>query len=224
MNLAELRAHTRLLGGVELDGLRSDAEIDALIVSAYRQIGNRTTWRWRDAVAEVAVVQSDDEYDVSSDIVVIEGVSIIDAPGQTLPVTLKEVPLRDLLTRIPRDREDLPRFYARTGSKLRLGPIPDRSYTVEVFGQKPLQGLALGASVPEWDEQFHEAISYLAASQYLAEEGQEELSKLRKHRAEEIFIDMVSFYERTADTTPVVMGGGQGVLPRDHYGRLWPWR
>lgn len=225
MNLADLRARTRQLSGAELDGLRSDQEIDVLIQEAYRSIGQLDTWKWREAIAQFLTVVAVPEYTLPEAIDKIQGLSILDAQDQTLPVPLRETALRDLLTRIRRDDEQLPLWYARQGERLvRLGPTPDKAYTVEVFGQAPLSNLVGDNDSPEWDARFHAPIAYLASSVFLAEEGQEELSEARGLEAQAQITEMVNFYQVSKDVTPVVMGGGQTMSPEHRLGRLWSWR
>lgn len=219
-----MRARTRQLAGAELEDLRSDNEVNDLITEAYEQIGYHTDWRWRDASGSFSTVASTDEYSLPSEVELIQGVQVTGASGFDLPVPLREVTLRDLLTRIDRDDEDLPRYYARTADKIKLGPIPDKTYTVEVFGQAPLSGLSVDSDTPEFASRFHPAICYLAASTYLNEEGQEELAQARRLRAEEFIADMLRFYQVSMDSSPVVVGSGQHVGPSNPLGRIWPHR
>lgn len=225
MNKGDLRDRTRQLAGAELDGLRSTVEMDVLVEEAYRQVGLIQAWKWREAIETLSTVAATDEYTVPTGIDEPQGLTITDAPGQSLPVPLKEVPVRDILTRVRRDEEDLPRFYARIGErKIRLAPIPDKVYTVEFYGQAPLQGLAADAAEPEWDSRFHAVIAYLAAAVLLSEEGQEELARARQGLAEAKLAEMHEFYQVSKDNTPVIIGGGQMSTPVDRHGRLWPWR
>lgn len=224
MNKEQLRTRTRQLAGAELDGLRSDEEVDLLIEEAYGQVGALTAWKWRESAGTVDTVIDQAEYTLPTEVDEPQGFFISDAPGHTIPVALHEVPLRDLLTRIDQSDTKLPRYYARTGSRgFRVGPSPDAVYTIQVYGLTPLDGLDTDASEPEWDSRFHPTIAYLAASVFLDEEGQDELALHRRGRYEELVTDMIEFYQQSRDTTPIQMGAGQSITRPDRLGRIFPW-
>lgn len=225
MNKAQLRQRTRQLAGAELDGLRTDEELDPIIEEAYRQVGHLVTWKWRETSEVLQTTPDQAEYALPSGIDEPQGFIVLNAAGHAMPLPLSEVTLRDLLTSIRRDSSDLPRYYALTGAnRVRFGPTPDIEYDVEVMGLAPLAGLDGDSDAPEWDARFHPAIAYLAAAVFLDEEGQDELALHRRGRAEELLTDMVEFYQQSKDTTPIVRGGGRGVAPLEGVGRVYPWR
>lgn len=210
MNKAQLRQRTRQLSGAELDGLRSDEEVDLLVEEAYMQVGSLLPWRWREVTVILETVDGEPEYDLPAGVDEPRGFTVLNARGHNMPVALKEVPVRDLLTRIRRDDEHLPRFYARFGDRrIRFGPVPDSDYDIEVYGLAPLQGLENDTDTPEWDARFHAPVAYMASSVLLDEEGQEELALHRRGRAEELLTEMIEHYQQSKDHTPIVMGGGQ---------------
>jgi hypothetical protein len=225
VNLAALRARTRQLSGAELDDLRSNAEVDEVIRECYRQIAQLDTWRWREAIDDLETEADEPVYDLPAGVEEIRSVQALEVNGQSLPLPLQEVTLRDLLTLTRRDDPQLPRFYARFAvGKVRLGPVPDDAYTIEVYGQAPLTALDGDSDEPQWDERFHALIAYLAAAVILDEEGQDELAQRRRMRAEELTAEMVSFYQISKDKTPIQVGGGRVQAPRGRLGRLYPWR
>lgn len=224
MDKEQLRTRTRQLAGAELDGLRSDDELDLIIEEAYGQVGALTAWKWREASETVSTVADQTEYELPDEVDEPQGFFITDAPGQSIPIALHEVTLRDLLTRLDPTDTKLPRYYALTGARdFRVGPTPDDEYTIEVYGLAPLEGLDLDSDEPEWDSRFHPAIAYLAASVFLDEEGQDELALHRRGRYEELVTDMIEYYQQSRDTTPIQMGAGQSIRRPDRLGRVFPW-
>lgn len=219
MDLAALRTRVRLETGMEMDALRSDAEVDASINEAYQAVVDTYDWPWRETAGTFSTVDGQASYSLSGDVspaIELPGtVTVEDGPGvgDRGPWEVEEVPL-DYYHRVVSDDpsdEDTPFLYARDGvSDILLAPVPDDVYTVQVAGLKDIPDLSGDAAEPEFDAKFHPVVAYAAAAQILDSAGFPDRSEAAEDRAGRLIQRMYRFYIASHDDDISVMGAGRG--------------
>ena len=206
MNLSALRDRARALSGIRLQTLRSDEQIDAVINESYQEIIGLSQWPFLRSSQQVAIASGVNSFETPTGYSEITSISYTDDSGYTVrlqPTTIDEI---DRL----RDQEDSePTLYARvTDREFAIWPTPNSNLTLQIRGKEKVESLSGDSDTPVFDDQFHPILAYRAASRMLAEEGDDSgRSEFYQQEANNFFVRMQQFYNRTADVGMFVMGG-----------------
>ena len=221
MDLAALRARTRLISGIEMESLRSDPEVDDVINDVYQEFLDAERWPFLEDVDTFPTVAGTADYALPAGIEKPRTVTLELEDG---PTVLTEVSHSWVDRNVDGDDTDEPVAYARTGSGITLAPTPDAVYTVQVRGYATRTDLTLDTDEPIFEERFHKGVAYAAAAVLLSEEGQRDRAEAAITQAATTLERMKSFYLESADEMPVVLGAGRILSLRSTQGRLWPGR
>ena len=206
MNLSALRDRARALSGIRLQGIRSDEQVDVVINEAYQEVVGLSQWPFLRASQQISVASGVNSFETPVGYSEVTSLSYTDNGGYTVrlqPTTIDEIDrLRD-------EEDEEPTFYARvTDREFVLWPTPNINLTLQVRGKQKVENLSGDSDTPVFDEQFHPMLAYRAASRMLAEEGDDSgRSEFYQQEANNFFVRMQQFYNRTADVGMFVMGG-----------------
>lgn len=202
MNLEQLRDRVRRLTGVRLVELLPDADLDALLNEAYREVAGYRQWPFLRADLELTATPGSPGVEVPTQFRHITGVVL---PGGS---RLRQVTLAELDELSYETGE--PALYARADqSNLHLWPAPESPTTLLVRLQRQPPDLVADTDSPEFDTEFHPTLAYMAAARVLAEEGDD--SGRAQMYAEEVggfLARMEDRYLAAQDAGMFVMGGG----------------
>jgi hypothetical protein len=206
VNLSALRDRARALSGIRLQGIRSDEQVDVVINEAYQEVVGLSQWPFLRASQQISVASGVNSFETPVGYSEVTSLSYTDNGGYTVrlqPTTIDEIDrLRD-------EEDEEPTFYARvTDREFVLWPTPNINLTLQVRGKQKVENLSGDSDTPVFDEQFHPMLAYRAASRMLAEEGDDSgRSEFYQQEANNFFVRMQQFYNRTADVGMFVMGG-----------------
>jgi hypothetical protein len=215
VNLSALRDRARALSGIRLQTLRSDEQIDAVINEAYQEVVGLSQWPFLRASQQISIASGVNSFETPIGYSEVTSLSYTDNNGYSVrlqPTTIDEIDrLRD-------DEDDEPTFYARiTDREFLLWPTPSTNVTLQIRGKQKVENLSGDSDSPVFDEQFHPMLAYRAASRMLGEEGDDSgRSDFYQQEANNFFVRMQQFYNRTADVGMFVMGGRRRRLLNGH--------
>lgn len=173
MNLAELVQHLRcnLLRDTAKPQLWSDPELVRYLNQALNEFCHRTHYIIDDETAKYTVITTEAGkavYPLHADVLKVYAVGIAEYDSEDPPNLTNYTPLRSG-TRNQVRRSFLsgrPSCYTaqtRT-SALRLSPIPDAAYTIEMtVARKPQREMSKGTDTPEIDSEYHLGLCDYAA-------------------------------------------------------------
>lgn len=216
MNRAELRERARVLSGIVLPTVWSDADFDLWIDEAYAEFCTVEDWPWMGSTAIVGTIAGQDEYPLPASIRRVRSVFVTGADEK------RRLEPSSQLDHDGRPVQDgLPFFYhVDDAGNLVLWPTPDRVEQVMVRGRL-IPALADDTASPAFDVEFHPGVAYLVAVKALQAEGDdstrpqvyadEVLSTVERMRAEYLAdhddgLFRLGQRQRRVGTKPVVTG------------------
>lgn len=221
MDLEALRTRTRTISGIEMESLRSNAEVNDVINDVYLELLDSELWPFLEIAVTQSTVAGTDTYSFPT----VARIRTVTLELDDGPHPLSEVSKRFIDRNVNGEDTDEPVAYARSGStSIVLAPTPDAVYDLRVAGYMAPTALSVDTDEPVFEERFHAIVAYAAAAVLLQEEGQTERADQAVARVGSFLDRMRRFYLESADDAEVVMGRGRAPILHNTEGRLWPWR
>lgn len=204
MNLRELRAAVEeKVGLADAHDGTDPGEVDDLLNEVYLDVAGEYDWPWLRQTQSVSTVDGTATYDLVAPVVTAEQVML--ASGGTLePMSPYEL---DAIHDEDRAAEGEPARYCwRDPDTLELYPVPDDVYALEIRGLIVPTVLSDETDEPLFADEFHRLLVYMAAAALVNAVDDKQAAR-HEVRARAISDRMWRRYFRSADRTPMVMGG-----------------